>query len=65
MTEREGNKKRREKEVLVRTELFDKALLEEGENEQAESTGYSEENCEGFRIPRCSPASKLEKNKKN
>lgn len=39
MTRRKADKKRRKKEVLVRTELFDKAPFKEGKGEWNVSTG--------------------------
>lgn len=38
MTERKGDKQRKNQEVLVRTELFEKVSLKEGEGDQAVSS---------------------------
>lgn len=61
MTERKGDKWRRKKEVLVRTELFDKAPFKE----QGVMTESSEESSEGLRLSQSSPASKLGKKTKH
>lgn len=63
MTERKGDKQRRKKEVLVRTELFDKVSLKEGKGDQAVSSD-TVRTMKASDFPPSSLASKLETNNK-